>query len=131
MIHTLSTIATPVSAPTPNVNFNGVWVNELGSKMILTVTPSGTISGTYQTTVGSPGSAEEFDIVGFVSSDLISFTVNFGKYGSLTSWCGQHTEIATGAVIKTVWILAKNIADDQERNNLWGAVLTGSNSFTR
>lgn len=132
MIHTLSTIATPVNSPQPNVNFNGTWVNELGSRMNLSVAAGGKITGTYKTAVGSPGSLEEFDLVGFAFGDLISFTVNFGKYGSLTSWCGQHTEDANGgAIIKTMWILAENVPDPQEPKKLWGAVLTGSNNFTR
>ncbi len=131
MIHTLSTIATPVDAPTPSVNFNGTWINELGSKMTLAVAAGGEITGIYKTAVGSPGSLEKFDLVGFASGDLISFTVNFGKYGSLTSWCGQHTDDAAGAIIKTMWILAQNVPDPQEPKNLWGAVLTGSNNFTR
>jgi hypothetical protein len=132
MIHTLSTIATPVGSPQPNVNFNGTWVNELGSIMNLSVAHDGKTTGTYKTAVGSPGSLEEFDLVGFASGDLISFTVNFGKYDSLTSWCGQHTQDANGgAIIKTMWILAENVPDPQEPKNLWGAVLTGSNNFTR
>ncbi len=132
MIHTLSAIATPVDAPKPDVNFNGVWVNELTSKMNLSVSADGKVTGIYQTAVGSPGNWEEFDLVGFASGDLLSFTVNFGKYGSLTSWCGQHTDGAHGgAMIKTMWILAENVPDPQEPKNLWGAVLTGSNTFTR
>jgi hypothetical protein len=57
--------------------------------------------------------------------------VNFGEYGSLTSWAGQHTEEDEGAVIKCMWILAKNIEDQNEPGQLWGAVLTGYNDFTR
>jgi len=132
MIHTLSTISSPVGAPLPNVNFNGVWINQLNSKMTLNVTASGNVTGKYSTAVGAPGTAEEFDLVGFASGDLISFAVDFGKYGSLTSWCGQHTDLpGGGAVIKTMWLLAKNVPDPQEPTHLWGAVLTGSDNFTR
>lgn len=123
--------ATPVGAPSPIVNFNGVWVNDLKSRMDLTVSSDGIVTGKYMTAVGAPGDEEEFDLTGFVSGDLISFTVNFGKYGSLTSWSGQHTENETGAIIKTMWLLAKNVNDPDEPANLWGAVLTGANTFTR
>jgi hypothetical protein len=99
MIHTLSAIATPVDAPQPAVNFNGVWVNELGSKMDLSVTEDGKVYGVYQTAVGAPGKWEEFELAGFASGDLISFTVNYGKYSSLTSWCGQHTHDKQGSAI--------------------------------
>ncbi|GAA4459390.1 avidin/streptavidin family protein [Nibrella saemangeumensis] len=123
--------STTVDAPVPSVNFKGVWVNELGSKMTLDVTDGGNVSGTYVTNVGSPGKTEEFPLTGFASGDLIAFTVNFGKYGSLTSWSGQHTETENGAVIKTMWLLAENVPDQNEPKNLWGAVLTGADEFTR
>ena len=48
----------------------------------------GKVTGKYRTGVGAPGPTEEFDLVGFASSDQIAFTVNFGKYGSLASWVG-------------------------------------------
>lgn len=123
-----------LAAPKPAAaaNFNGKWVNELGSKMDLTTTVAGAVTGFYQTAVGSPTENEKFDIVGFISGDLITFTVNFGKYGSLTSWAGQHTEDSTGsAVIKTLWLLAENVPDAQEPEKLWASILAGANNFTR
>lgn len=130
MLSAFSIKATPAGSP-PNVNFNGIWVNELKSKMNLTVNTNGSVTGKYMTAVGSPGDEEEFDLTGFASGDLISFTVNFGKYSSLTSWSGQHTETEIGAKIKTMWLLAKNVSDPDEPENLWGAVLTGADTFTR
>jgi hypothetical protein len=90
------------------------------------------VAGVYRTNVGAPAPTEEFDLTGFVSGDLITFTVNFGKYGSLTAWAGQHTEIRSGEYeIKTLWHLAKNIADANEPADLWSSILAGANSFTR
>lgn len=131
MLHAFSSITTPAGVASPTVNFNGSWVNELGSKMKLSVAADGKVTGKYKTAVGSPTEKEEFDLVGFATGDLISFTVDFGKYGSLTGWVGQHTENANGAVIKTMWLLARNVKDNDEKDDLWGAVLTGSNDFTR
>src|SRR3954462_13766833 len=131
MLRAFSKIQTAVGQLAPTVNFNGTWVNELGSKMELKVSQTGEVIGTYATAVGTPPKNERFDLRGFASGDLLAFTVNFGKYGSLTSWAGQHTEEDQGAVIKTMWILARNIEDQNEPGQLWGAVLTGYNNFTR
>lgn len=131
MLHSFSRIPKKADAPPPNVNFNGRWVNELGSSMRLTVTATGEVTGIYKTAVGSPTQDEEFRLVGFASDDLISFTVDFGNYGSLTGWVGQHTDDGQGAIIKTMWLLAENVPDPEEAAKLWGSVLTGYNNFTR
>lgn len=123
---TLATASTP-----PTIDFSGKWKNELKSEMELQVSASGSVTGLYRTGVGNPGPAEEFDLVGFASGDLVSFTVNFGKYGSLTSWVGQHSTDGQGGYIQTMWHLAKNVTDDKEPANLWGAVLTGSDTFRK
>ncbi|MEO8362342.1 MAG: avidin/streptavidin family protein [Vicinamibacteria bacterium] len=119
-------------APAPVVDFNGLWKNQLSSEMDLAVDARGNVTGVYRTGVGAPAPAEEFDLVGFATGDLLSFTVNFGKYGTLTSWCGQHT-LDTGGTprIKTMWLLARNVEDADEPTNLWGAVLTGADTFSR
>jgi hypothetical protein len=131
MLKHFSTIKSVAGAPAPPVNFNGIWHNELKSEMHLTVDAQGNVTGKYKTGKGAHGSHEEFDLVGFASGDLLSFTVNFGKYDSLTSWAGQHTKDHGIEVIKTLWLLARNVEDSLERTNLWGAVLTGYNNFHR
>ena len=130
MIQHFSSVKKLASAPPPNVNFEGTWKNELTSDMTIQVV-DGRVTGTYRTGVGEPDPAEEFDLVGFASGDQISFTVNFGEYGSLTSWVGQHTVENGTEVIKTMWLLSKNVPDQDEPKNLWAAVLTGYDNFTR
>ncbi len=130
MIRHFSSISTPASAPAPSVNFDGTWKNELTSDMTIKVT-AGKVTGKYRTGVGDPTPAEEFDLVGFAAGDQISFTVNFSKYGSLTSWVGQHTMEGGIGVIKTMWLLSRNVADPDEPKNLWGSVLTGYDNFVR
>ncbi len=118
-------------APPPSVDFEGNWENGLGSQMELSVNGNA-VSGVYRTNVGAPTPTEEFDLVGLVTGDLITFTVNFGKYGSLTAWAGQHTEKGVGEFeIKTLWHLAKNIPDAEEPSDLWSGILAGANSFSR
>jgi hypothetical protein len=131
MIRHFSSISTPAAASPPSVNFDGTWKNELKSDMTIQVT-AGKVTGKYRTGVGDPTPAEEFDLVGFAAGDQISFTVNFSKYGSLTSWVGQHTIDKNGIeVIMTMWLLSKNVADPDEPTKLWGSVLTGYDNFVR
>lgn len=131
MLKHFASIKSSATAPASSANFNGRWRNELKSEMELTVDAAGAITGVYRTGVGNPASTEEFDLRGFVSGDMISFTVNFGKYGSLTSWAGQHTIEGGAERIKTMWLLARNVSDPNEPKDLWGAVLTGADTFYR
>jgi hypothetical protein len=117
--------------PPPDVDFTGRWTNDLGSEMEITSYPDGTVTGKYKTNVGAPIPTEEFDLTGFTSGDLISFTVNFGKYASLTAWAGQHSTKSGTEVIYTLWLLAKNVADAEEPTHLWGALMAGANEFRR
>ncbi len=131
MLRHFSTIKTDSGAATPSINFNGKWRNELNSEMNLTVDAQGNVTGNYKTGVGSPGPTEEFTLFGFASDDLLSFTVNFGTYGTLTSWVGQHTTESGGEVVKTAWLLVRNVKDPDEPANLWGTILTGHDNFKR
>jgi Avidin family len=131
MIRHFSSIKSVIGSSTPTINFNGTWRNELHSEMNLKIDAKGNVTGKYKTGVGTPAPSEEFDLVGFASGDLLSFTVNFGAYGSLTSWSGQHTNEKGTELIKTMWLLARNVKDPDEPKNLWGAVLTGYDIFQR
>ncbi len=123
--------STPSTGVT-SVNFNGTWRNRLDSEMEIAVDTNGDVLGKYRTGVGSPSPKEEFDLKGFTSGDLIVFCVNFGKYGSLTSWAGQHTRDDHGnEVIYTLWHLAKNIIDEDEPDDLWAGILAGANEYNR
>jgi hypothetical protein len=94
------------------VNFSGKWHNQHCSEMELTIGPNGSLTGIYSTGVGAPTPAEHFPLVGFVADDQISFTVNFGSYGSLTAWVGQLTADAAGnEFLETFWHLTENVAD--------------------
>ncbi len=128
MIKHFSSISKTDSTSCPN--FEGTWKNQLSSDMTLTVV-DGKVTGKYRTGVGAPTPAEEFELVGFTTCDQISFTVNFGKYGSLTSWVGQHTTDGGKEVIKTMWLLSENVPDSEEPKKLWGSVLTGADNFVR
>lgn len=112
-------------------DFIGTWKNELGSTMVIEGIESDRIKGSYKTKVGQPGDEEQFELIGFTSGDLITFTVNFGKYGSLTSWTGQLTLEDRKAKIKTLWHLAVDINDEEEPDKMWSAIWSGADNFFR
>ena len=116
----------------PKINFSGKWKNKLGSEVEFSVKGS-KVTGKYRTAVGAPTPSEEFPLIGVVNGDIISFSVSWGKYGSVTSWVGQHTldEKQKKESIATMWLLVKNIDETNEPQSLWGAFLTGANSFER
>lgn len=113
------------------VDLSGRWRNQHGSEMQLRVAPGGRLVGTYHTAVGAPSPKQEFELAGFACGDLVAFTVNFGRYGSLTAWTGQHTLVDGAERIHTLWHLAKNIPDADEPRALWAGVLAGADTFER
>jgi hypothetical protein len=115
----------------PTAPFSGTWQNQHGSTMTIQVDGNGVVSGSYKTTIGKPGDNEEFNLTGFATGDLVAFCVNFGKYGSITSWTGQHTAKKDGEHIQCMWHLAINIEDEEEEEKLWQGVWTGSDIFER
>jgi hypothetical protein len=120
-----------IPSPPPSVDFSGKWYNQRGSEMDLLVNGS-IISGTYKTKVGSPDDQDLFYLVGFATGDLISFTVNFGKFDTLTSWAGQYgNEPDQPEMIHTLFAAAVNIDDPKEPDAIWGGVKAGADFFRR
>ncbi len=117
-------------APAPEVEFSGLWKNELGSEMQVTV-KNGEVRGSYSTAVGEAPEERTFDLCGFVKGDLIVFCVNFGEFGSLATWAGQHAVEGGREEILSLWHLARAPRDGHEPKDLWSTMLTGSNTFYR
>jgi hypothetical protein len=114
------------------VDFSGKWNNQHCSEMELHISTDGSVRGVYATGVGAPTPAEQFALLGFVADDQISFTVNFGRFGSLTAWVGQLTVDSSGAeFIETFWHLTENVPDVNEPARLWSSVTTGHDVFKR
>lgn len=114
-----------------HVDFSGKWHNQHGSEMYLTVSDSRSVTGSFHTAVGAPTPVEEFPLTGFVCSDLISRTVDFGTYQSLTAWTGQHTVENGVEKVETLWHLAVRIEDAAEKPWLWSEIRTGADTFVR
>lgn len=113
------------------VDFNGEWRNELGSIISLKVTADGSVEGTYKRAVGSASAKEEYPLVGFATGALLCLSVSLGKSGSVISWVGQHTKENKRPVIKTMWLLARDVPDPDDPSNFEGAIVTGYNHFVR
>lgn len=94
------------------------YLNQAGSAMTLQISDKGEITGSYRTAIGC-GVGLERPLVGWKNGKAITFTVNFGKCGSLTSWVGH---IQKNGDIVTIWTLARG-------GESWDAKLTGTSTF--
>ncbi|KTF39451.1 avidin/streptavidin family protein [Xanthomonas translucens] len=121
------------AAPTCS-NPVGDWGNQLGSTLRITaVQPSGQLSGTYTSPSGTTGSA--YPLIGWftnpvagstASSNLpaITFSVQWGSYGSMTAWVGTCDPSSGVPTITTVWHLARTSSQYS-----WDHLLTNSDVF--
>jgi len=123
-------------AGTPNCsNLKGNWVNQLGSTLSIVTIDSTTnaITGTYQSPSGTSG--QKFALSGWINhlkpkpkqdnAQVISFSVQWGTYGSITSWTGYCKEQAGKPTIKTLWHLVSS-----NSQYTWDHILTNSDIFT-
>ena len=120
----------PIESETQSALFHGVWENDRGSQVNF-IEAAGHLSGYYQTSVGQPDKSQKFPLTGFTQGDQITFTVNFGAYGSMTSWTGQMSEDASGAYIKTLWHLTRDVPDAKEDDDMWKSITAGASTFRR
>ena len=126
-------LASMASSPTC-ANPKGEWVNELESMLeISTVdSASGMIEGTYSSPSGTSG--QKFKLIGWSNSaqpkpdknnvKVISFSVQWGQHGSVTSWSGYCSDVNGIPTIKTIWNLVRSNSDFS-----WDHVLTNSDTF--
>lgn len=121
------------SQPTCN-NMIGAWVNDQGSTLtIKSIDPSTSmIKGTYKSPSGTTGQA--FNLTGWVNHskpvkkannfNTIAFSVQWGKYGSITSWTGYCLNKKNTPTIKTIWNLVRSNSQFD-----WDHILTNSDTF--
>lgn len=108
---------------------DGLWINEAGSAVEITVEQDGSLTGTYRTELGAPDADSQFPLTGWTQGDVIAFSVNFTDFGSITSWSGQLSEDEDGPFIRTLWHYTKDIPDADEAENLWKTINAGSATF--
>lgn len=120
--------ATKTVAPSALVDFNGRWVNELGSTMRLQIEPNASVTGSYISAVSETGTpTPEMRLAGTVAGDLICFTVNWGE--CITAWVG-HGIIDQGAArIVTLWQMVLAVPDETAPGQQWKTVMAGADVF--
>jgi hypothetical protein len=112
------------------IDFSGHWENELGSTMELQIRGS-SVTVTYTTAVSSNNTTITKPLVGTVTDDLISFTVNWGT--SITAWTGHGVYEKQGQKnipkILTLWQMVVAVPDETDPQQQWQTVYSGADSF--
>jgi hypothetical protein len=129
MMHEAALSHTTDATTEPLPDFSGRWVNQLSSRMQLTVNGA-QVSGTYESAVSGGGGPIKGELVGFVNGDLIALVVNWPT-AAITAWVGQHVIENGSEAINTLWQMTTNIPDPQEPTGLWKSVLAGTDRFHR
>ncbi len=115
------------------MNINGIWYNELGSMMELSVSGN-PITGKYHTKVGSASGV--YPLIGYLNAPnpngiAVGWTVlwnnQFGNKQSLTSWAGQYQVTDGVEEIYTFWLLVRELEHTED----WSATNIGQDTFTR
>lgn len=110
---------------------DGLWVNEAGSAVDISVHDDGSLSGHYRTELGKPDAQSQFDLTGWAQGDVVAFSVSFADYGSITSWSGQLAEDDKGDFIRTLWQHTRDIPEEDEAEDLWRSITAGAATFRR
>jgi len=120
------------AAPTALANdLDGLWVNEAGSAVEISVQEDGSLAGHYRTELGKPDAESQFTLTGWAQGDVVAFSVSFTDFGSITSWSGQLSEDDDGAFIRTLWQHTRDITDEDEAEDLWRSITAGAATFRR
>ncbi len=110
-------------------NFSGMWRNQMGSTMDLTVTGNDVL-GIYTSAGSAAGGPVAGPLKGVVAGDLISFLVLWPG-GSQTAWVGQMVGTEDQPEIRTLWHLVTNVPDADEPKELWTSIFAGADEFYR
>ena len=118
-----------LAAPAHAQDLDGVWQNEAGSVAIINTAEDGRLSGRYCSELGriEPGSCHP--LTGWVTGDVVGFTVVFDPPGSVTAWSGQVGTDADGDYLRTLWHLSRDVGEADEPDRLWESVISGFATF--
>jgi hypothetical protein len=107
----------------------GAWRNELGSRLRLAGTPTGGLSGTFASAVGTTRGRRP--VVGFRGhrlvdgSSIVGFVVRWPRSGSIAAWSGRYD--AAEDRIHAMWLLV----DETGADNVWRSTTMGADDFER
>ena len=110
------------------MSLEGVWYNQLGSRMDITSATNNQLSGTYESGVGC--AQGPYTLTGRYETEgkSLGWVVSWEKEGqescrSTASWSGEYDD--TACEIRTTWLLTYPPAED------WNSTTTGVDTFTR
>jgi hypothetical protein len=104
----------------------GEWVNESGSLMIVSVNDqTGQLSGRYCSELGRVDPDSCHPLTGWITGDVVGFSVRFDPPGSVTTWSGQISQDSTGPYLRTLWNLSRDVPEAEEDDRLWESVISG------
>jgi hypothetical protein len=113
---------------------SGVWYNELGSQMNLTVSGS-SVWGWYYSAVGR--ATNTYTVQGQINPRpypygqalgwAVAWTNAYASAHSATSWSGQYQSIDGEEEIIALWLLTREMTSDND----WQSTLVGKDTFTR
>lgn len=113
----------------------GTWYNQLGSTMIITASPDGSLTGTYESAVGNAENryvlVGRYDTAGVAGSGTalgwaVAWRNEFRNAHSATTWSGQYFG-GDSPRITTKWLLTSGTTPADE----WRSTLVGADFFTR
>ncbi len=116
-------------------NLVGDWKNQLGSTLSIPGADfsTGKLTGTYTSPSGTSG--QKYSLAGWVNQaapasapnvvPVLAFSVQWGNYGSITSWTGYCEVRNSVPTIVTVWNLAQPASKFR-----WDHILANSDLFT-
>lgn len=108
----------------------GQWRNQNGSILTIDQVVGSHIVGTFISKKGRAVKGETYPVQGTVNDELIGFVVDFGSVGSLVNFSGR---LAEDGSLHTLWILARNFADDEKtrKSQPWNSFIVNSDVFER
>ncbi len=108
----------------------GIWRTDGGSELNIKV-QDGRIEGHYRSIHGQPQPDESFPVIGFVNGELAGFVCSWGKYQSITSWCGRYSIDNGRECIRTAWHLGRVYADraHTQENEYWESFVSYTGTY--
>lgn len=91
---------------------SGTWLSKGGSCLVFHIGDNGQLSGYYSTVHGRTEKGETFPITGFVNNEMIGFVCSWGKYTSVSTWCGRWKPEDGQDCLHVVWHLGRQFADE-------------------
>ncbi|MFH9662600.1 avidin/streptavidin family protein [Streptomyces sp. NPDC017248] len=113
----------------------GTWYNQLGSTFTVTANADGSLTGTYESTVGNAENryvatgrydTAPVDGSGTALGWTVSWRNSYRNAHSATTWSGQYFG-GTAARINTQWLLTSGTTPA----NQWQSTLVGHDEFTK